>query len=140
MSMQTDRDAAGGDLVTRISRDDLSALAAAYKRAGRRAELAGGAGVLGGLGAAAVLLLLRGTLGWAPVLDAFFLAGGWAIALTSAALSWRRQRAALAAYQFACPACHAPMLTLRPWRSEVSRATLAASTGACPECGARICD
>ncbi len=140
VTTETQREDAAQDTLTRVSREDLSALAAAYKRAGRRAELVGGGGVLGGLAAGALLLLLRGSFGWPPGLDPVFFAAGWTVALTSALLAWRRQRKALAEYQFSCPACGVVMLTRRPWSSEVSRAELAASTGACPQCGARICE
>jgi hypothetical protein len=140
MSTDLEREGTTEDGITRISREDLLALTAAYKRVGRRTELAGTFGVIGGFAIGAVLLQLRSSLEWAPWLDPAFFATGFLLATSAAFLSWRRQRKLLAAYQFVCPSCNVPMLTSRPWRREVSRAELAASTGSCPSCAARICD
>lgn len=140
MSSDIERESATQDRITRISREDLLALIAAYKRVGRRTDMLGSAGVVGGFAIGAVLLQLRSSLGWAPLLDPICFGAGFAIAVSAGVLAWRRQRKELAAYQFVCPSCNAPMLTSRPWRTEVSRAELAASTATCPDCAARICD
>lgn len=124
--------------LARLSSDDILAVAAAYKRAARRAELFGTAGVVGGFAVGAVLLQLRGWLGWPERLDLPFLLTGFALAYLSAVFSWRRQRQELTRFQLLCSSCNAAMLTSHPWRSEVSRAELIASTGAYPSCGARI--
>ena len=121
-----------------ITRDDVLAMADAYRRAGRRAELVGAAGVIGAFAVGALLLQARGLFGWPPSLDPIFLLSGVATAWAAAGLAWRRQRKELAAHQLLCPSCNAAILTVRPWRSEVSRAELVANTGTCPSCGVKI--
>lgn len=123
-----------------ISREDLSTRLDGYDRAARRAEILGSVGVVGGLAIGVGLVVLRGILGWPEHLDAVFFASGWALAIGSAALAWWGQRRALATYQLPCPACHAPMLTTRPWGSDASPGDLTVLTGICPHCRARICD
>lgn len=138
MSTDLDREDPARDGITLVSREDVLALAAAYGRIGRRTELWGTAGVIGGLAVGALLLELRGGLGGPNWLDPVFFGVGWAMAIVSAVVAWRHQRKELSKYQFACPGCNAPLLSARPWRTEISRAQLAASTGVCPDCGQRL--
>jgi hypothetical protein len=138
MSAEIQGERTAADRLATLSRDDVLAVAAAYKRVGRRTELLGTAAVIGGFAVGAILLQLRGSFGWPSWLDVPFLLGGFALALISAVSARQRQRKELASFQLFCPVCNTAMLTSHPWRTEVSRAELIASTGVCPSCGERI--
>ena len=123
-----------------LTRDDVLVVAEAYRRAGRRAELIGTTGVIGGFALGAILLQANGIFHWSPALDPFLFLAGLTLAWTAAGLGWLRQRKLLANYQLRCPSCNAELLTMRPWRAEVSRVQLVANTGRCPSCGSAIVD
>src|SRR5919109_2914201 len=106
MTLQPEpRRSESADVATRITPEDLAALAAAYGRVARRADRLGVAGVVGGLAIGALLLTIARPLALPDSVAPWFFGLGWAIALGSTAVVWRWYRKAVARFDFRCAAC-----------------------------------
>lgn len=122
-----------------LRRDDLAALLAKYRQENRRPrQWIGLASMVGAFFAAWLLVIVAERVGAPPAVGWGIFAGGWAVALGSFALLWRRERELRARLQLECPACGAPLLDESVARGGISRADLAIATGNCPSCGAEI--
>ncbi len=118
-----------------LTRDDLAAVAAVYRREHARFQRRGTASVFGGLAIGAMLLTLGDTLGWPAVWQPVFFAGGWLLALGGVAHFWRRRRRVLSSMDLRCASCEMALLKAAPPRTGLTRADLIVATGICPTCG-----
>jgi hypothetical protein len=140
MTLQPEpRRSESADVATRITPEDLAALAAAYGRVARRADRLGVAGVVGGLAIGALLLTIARPLALPDSVAPWFFGLGWAIALGSTAVVWRWYRKAVARFDFRCAACDTRVLKPTWRRSEAARVRLAVVAGKCPSCGGNLC-
>lgn len=122
-----------------LRRDDLAAIVDKYRQENRQPrQWIGLATGVGGLVLAWLLVYVAAHFGAGPVLGWSIFAGGWAVALGSFGLVWRREHQLKAALQLECPACATPLLDGTLGRGGISRAELAIATGNCPSCGEQI--
>lgn len=120
-----------------LSREDVAAVVAAYRRDVRspRQWAWFGAG-WGGVAAGVALVSIGG--GWSAALGLGFFGGGWAVMVGAAVAAWRREKRLRAKHQISCPACDAPLLDKAADRRGMTAADLVVATGNCPRCGAQI--
>lgn len=124
---------------TKLSRADLAAMLSAYREAARRpGQWMGFAIGVGALVAAAGMTWVAETLGWPESSGAIILGAGWAVALGSFGVVWKRDAGLRERYQVGCPSCGATLLDETVSRGGIARAELAIATGNCPSCGERI--
>lgn len=125
--------------LVRLRREDLAALTQGYWRDSRtwRAWAPVVVGIAA-LALSAVLIAVAEQRHWPGYLEPSFLAGGWAVMLGMAGLSWRRERRLRDEYRFVCPECDAPLLDGIRDAVGLARVEMVIATGVCPKCGVQI--
>jgi len=123
---------------SQITRSDLAAVVAVYKRESKKFNSLSNLGLWGGFVLGWLLVALRPAFGLIDDYDIMFFLGGFGPGLAVwGAASWYRRRM-LAELHLPCASCGTALLGRGDRKEVVSRAELIISTGVCPSCGSEF--